>query len=68
MNKVNVTNRSYGIAAKALLKPGEELPIDFKRLQLAYNIFGIDYAMRDSGFIIDFKSEADAIMFLLRFA
>ena len=66
--KVYVTNRSYVRATKALLKPGEELPIDFKRIQLAYNIFGIDYAMSTPGFVIDFKSEADAIMFLLRFA
>jgi hypothetical protein len=66
--KIHVTNRSYGIAAKALLKPGEELPIAFKRLQLAYNIFGIDYAMSTPGFVIDFKSRADAIMFLLKFA
>jgi hypothetical protein len=62
--KVYVTNRSYGMALKALLKPGEELPIDFNRVKLAYNIFGMVSA---SGFDIDFKSEADAIMFLLRF-
>lgn len=66
--KINVTNRSYVKATKALLKPGEELPIDFKRLQLAYNIVGVDYTMRDEGFNIEFKSEADAILYLLRFS
>ena len=66
--KINVTNHSYVRATKALLEPGEELPVDFKRLKSAYNIFAIDYAMSTPGFIIDFKSEADAILFLLRFS
>jgi hypothetical protein len=66
--KVTVTNRSYVKAAKELLKPSEELPIDFKRLQSAYNIVDVDYTLRDWGFDMEFKSEADAIMFLLRFA
>ena len=66
--KINVTNRSYVRATKALLKPGEELPIDFKRVKSAYNIVDVDYTLRDEGFNIDFKSEADAILYLLRFA
>ena len=67
--KVNVTNRSYVRANKALLKPGEEFPINFNRVKSAYNIVKSDYNMsREGGFIIDFKSEADAIMFLLRFS
>jgi len=66
--KVNVSNRSYVRATKALLKPDEELPVDFKRLKSAYNIVDVDYALGTRGFIIDFKSDADATFFLLRFA
>jgi hypothetical protein len=66
--KVTVTNRSYVKAAKELLKPGEELPIDFNRLKSAYNIVDVDYTLRDWGFDMEFKSEADAILYLLRFA
>lgn len=65
--KINVTNGSYVRAAKALLKPGEKLPIDFDRVKSAYNIVDKNYA-RDSGFALEFKSEADAILYLLRFA
>jgi hypothetical protein len=65
---INVTNRSYVRAAKALLKPGEELPIDFNNLKLAYNIVDVDYTVRKLGFDIEFKSEADAILYLLRFS
>ena len=66
--KINVTDRSYVRAAEALLKPGEELPIDFDRVKSAYNIVNVDYTPRDSGFEMEFKSEADAILYLLRFA
>jgi hypothetical protein len=66
--KVNVTDRSYVRATKSLLKPGEELPIDFKRFKSAYNIVAVDYTASTSGFIIDFKSQADAVLYLLRFS
>ena len=65
--KINVTNRSYVKSTKALLKHGEELPIDVKRLKSAYNIVDVDYTVTDWGFNIEFKSEADAILYLLKF-
>ena len=66
--KVNVSNRSYVKANEALLKTGEEFPINFNRVKSAYNIVAVDYTASASGFEIEFKSETDAIMFLLRFA
>jgi hypothetical protein len=65
---ISVTDHSYVKATTALLKPGEELSIDFKRLQLAYNIVNVEFSVRDSGFVIEFTSEADAVLFLLRFS
>jgi hypothetical protein len=66
--KINVTDCSYVRAAVALLKPGEELPIDFNNLKLAYNIVDVYYTVGKWGFDIEFKSEADAILYLLRFS
>ena len=66
--KINVSNGSYVKAATALLKLEEELPIDFDRVKSAYNIVNVDYTPRDSGFEMEFKSEADAILYLLRFS
>ena len=66
--KVKVTDEAYIRATKALLEPDEELPIDFKRFKSAYNVIDNHYAWREPGFMTEFVSEADAIMFLLRFS
>ena len=66
MKKVTITHRSYVKATKALLKPGEELPIDFNRVKSAYNIVNQVYV--GSGYTLEFSSDADATLFLLRFS
>ncbi len=66
--KVKVTDEAYIRAVAALLEPGEELPIDFKRFKSAYNVISNQYAWREPGCMTEFVSEADAIMFLLRFS
>jgi len=66
--KVKVTDEAYIRAVAALLEPGEELPIDFKRFKSAYNVISNQYAWREPGGMTEFVSEADAIMFLLRFS
>ena len=64
---VNITDHTYIKAVRALLGPGEELPIDILRLKSAYNIVSEGYALA-SGFIIEFGSDVDATLFLLKFS
>ena len=69
MKKVTITHRSYVKATLALLKPDEKIPVSVERFKSAYNIIDVDYtSRRGSGYIIAFNSEADAVLFLLRFS